>query len=123
MTINSSTGLIQWTPTATGNFNVTVKAANGVTPDATQSFINVQENTSGTCPPNIISYWKLDETNGSTYDDFLGTNNATSTNAPTPIADQSMVLSSSMEHPTKSQHRQYPHMIGLQIQVSLLKHG
>ena len=42
MTINPTTGLIQWTPSAAGNFDVTVKAANGVSPDATQSFtINV----------------------------------------------------------------------------------
>ena len=43
MTINPSSGIIQWTPSSSGNFNVTVKAANGISPDATQSFtINVQ---------------------------------------------------------------------------------
>jgi hypothetical protein len=34
----------------------------------------------------MISYWKLDETSGSVYDDYVGTNNATSTNTPTPAA-------------------------------------
>ena len=42
MTINSTSGLIQWTPAVGGTFNVTVVAANGVNPDATQPFtINV----------------------------------------------------------------------------------
>lgn len=87
MTINSTTGLIQWTPSATGNFNVTVKAANGVTPDATQSFsLLVRDSQSGDCPPSIISYWKLDETSGSTFNDFIGTSNASSTNIPSPIS-------------------------------------
>jgi len=30
----------------------------------------------GSCPPSMISYWKLDETSGSVYDDYVGTNNA-----------------------------------------------
>ena len=85
MTINSTSGLIQWTPTTTGNFSVSVKAANGVSPDATQSFtINVTEQPQ--CPAGMISYWKLDETSGNVYSDFYGTNNATSADTPTPTA-------------------------------------
>ena len=38
MTINASTGLISWTPPGPGSFGVTVVAANGVTPNATQSY-------------------------------------------------------------------------------------
>jgi large repetitive protein len=38
MTINSTSGIISWTPSASGDYNVTVKAANGTAPDATQSF-------------------------------------------------------------------------------------
>jgi hypothetical protein len=38
MTINSTTGLIQWTPADAGDFDVTVTASNGVDPDAVQSF-------------------------------------------------------------------------------------
>ncbi|MBK8946416.1 MAG: putative Ig domain-containing protein [Ignavibacteriae bacterium] len=38
MTINSTSGLIQWTPSSSGSYNVTVKASNGVSPDASQSF-------------------------------------------------------------------------------------
>ena len=87
MTINSTSGLIEWTPATTGDYAVTVKAANGVSPDATQSFaISVQDNQTGGCPSSMISYWKLDETIGSVFADHLGTNNATSTNVPTPVA-------------------------------------
>ncbi len=64
MTINSTTGLIQWTPASAGNFNVTVKAANGVSPDATQSFIIAVAAGSKHMSAGIISYWKLDETSG-----------------------------------------------------------
>jgi lysophospholipase L1-like esterase len=38
MTIDANTGLIEWTPAAAGDFDVTVKACNGETPDANQSF-------------------------------------------------------------------------------------
>jgi lysophospholipase L1-like esterase len=38
MTIDSNSGVIEWTPTAIGNFDVTVKAGNGKSPDAYQSF-------------------------------------------------------------------------------------
>jgi len=86
MTINSTSGLIEWTPSAVGDFDVTVNASNGVSPDATQSFsITVQENQSGGCSPNLISYWKLDETSGSTYDDFIVSNNGSSTDIPTSV--------------------------------------
>src|SRR3989339_1532400 len=87
MTINSTTGLIQWTPLSAGNFDVTVVASNGINPDATQSFsVTVQESQSGSCPPSLVSYWKLDEISGNAYADFIGTNNATSTSVPTPLA-------------------------------------
>lgn len=38
MTINSSTGVITWMPESEGVYDVTVQAANGISPDATQSF-------------------------------------------------------------------------------------
>ena len=38
MTIDCNSGLIEWTPTTTGHFDVTVKASNGKEPDAYQSF-------------------------------------------------------------------------------------
>ncbi len=87
MTINSTTGLINWTPGSTGNFNVNVRASNGISPVDDQSFtVSVQTSSSNNnCPTSLISYWKLDETSGSTYDNFVGSNNATSTNTPTPV--------------------------------------
>ena len=44
MSINSSTGLITWTPTTSGNYNVTVKASDGELFD-TQSFTVIVEET------------------------------------------------------------------------------
>lgn len=38
MSIGLTTGVITWTPGTIGNFNVTIQAANGTAPDATQSF-------------------------------------------------------------------------------------
>lgn len=38
MTIDPDTGLIEWTPTAVGDFDVTVEVSNGWPPDANQSF-------------------------------------------------------------------------------------
>jgi hypothetical protein len=39
MTINETTGLIEWTPPSSGDFDVKVKAVNGINPDASQTFI------------------------------------------------------------------------------------
>ena len=39
-----ATGVIQWTPASTGDYNVTVQADNGVNPDATQSFTIISKN-------------------------------------------------------------------------------
>ncbi len=38
MTINETTGLIEWTPTSDGSFEVRVRASNGYNPDASQRF-------------------------------------------------------------------------------------
>ena len=47
MSINSSTGLIAWTPTAVGNYNVTVEVSDGALFDTQSYTITVAEN--GTC--------------------------------------------------------------------------
>jgi hypothetical protein len=53
MTINSSTGLITWTPTTSGNYNVTVKVSDVELFD-TQSFIvTVEENGVTNQPPTL----------------------------------------------------------------------
>ncbi|MEO7096788.1 MAG: Ig domain-containing protein, partial [Polyangiales bacterium] len=50
MTIVTATGVIGWTPTAVGSFGVTVRAANGVSPDATQPYtIVVDTDKAPTC--------------------------------------------------------------------------
>jgi hypothetical protein len=78
MQINSTTGLIEWTPSSTGNFNVTVSATNGINPNATQSFtINVVK-----YPNDMIHYWKLEEEFGLPYKDHYGTNDGTETRYP-----------------------------------------
>jgi hypothetical protein len=82
MTINTTTGLIEWTPGSAGDNNVTVQASNGVNPPASQTFVITVEGV--ICPPGIISYWKLDETTTGSYADFVGTNAGTSSIAPTP---------------------------------------
>ena len=49
MSIDSATGVINWTPINTGSFPVTIQASNGVLPNATQSFtINVNPDTAPT---------------------------------------------------------------------------
>ena len=71
MSINSSTGLITWTPTATGNYNVTVEVSDGTLFD-TQSFtITVGESGTYTCDTGpaggCIFYDKGSYSNGWRY--------------------------------------------------------
>ncbi len=61
MTIDSITGLIQWAPTASGDYPVTVQVSNAVNPDDVQSF-TIHVIDPGAIPAGLISYWKLDET-------------------------------------------------------------
>jgi hypothetical protein len=86
MTINASTGVISWTPSAiTENGLVVVKADNGVPPAATQTFqINLGEGTA--CPADLMVLLKLDETAGPNYADFYVEHNATASVPPTATA-------------------------------------
>ena len=53
MSIDAMTGIINWLPTDPGNFNVVVQAANGVLPNATQSFtISVNADQ----PPTAVAH-------------------------------------------------------------------
>jgi lysophospholipase L1-like esterase len=74
MTIDSSTGLIQWTPTSTGTFEVIVEAANAFGSDS-QSF-TLQVVQAQACTTNMVSYWKLDENSGTVFSDSVGANPA-----------------------------------------------
>ena len=86
MTINATTGLINWTPGSTGDYNVTVQASNGVNPAATQSYVITVASGTPPCPAGFISYWKLDETSGNTYADAMGTNSGIGgTVSPVPV--------------------------------------
>ena len=56
MSIDPITGIISWTPTAIGPANVTVRAANGIAPDATQSFtVSVNPTSNSTCGVQFVS--------------------------------------------------------------------
>ncbi|MCU7492031.1 MAG: T9SS type A sorting domain-containing protein [Ignavibacteria bacterium] len=79
MTIDPVTGVIRWTPSAAGTFQVSVKADNGLNPAAVQTFsITVaQAPYSG-----MISYWKLDEQTSGSYSDFKKINNAAGSSSP-----------------------------------------
>jgi len=85
MTIDPGTGLISWMPTIAqeGNHGVEVEASNSEGTD-TQSFaIAVHEGT--ICPADMIAYWKLGETSGTTYDDFFdGHDGMCAGQCPTP---------------------------------------
>ena len=85
MTINATTGLIEWTP-APGDggmdHSVTVEVSNGVTPVATQSF-TITVPVPVVVPAGLVAYWHLDEASGNTYMDFTGINDGTGNPSPT----------------------------------------
>ncbi len=69
MTINAATGLISWTPISQNDGGVvTVKAFN-TAGESVRSFL-VYLSDAIVCSDDIISYWKMDETSGTTYEDF-----------------------------------------------------
>jgi hypothetical protein len=76
MTINSSSGLISWTPTSIdADGFVQVRANNNIAPADTQSFrIFISE--APVCPNNLIFLLKLDENSGPVYADHYGLHNA-----------------------------------------------
>ncbi len=82
MTIVSNTGVITWTPTAMdqgGEVTIRVKVG---TFEETQSF-TVYVSNAVVCDESMVSYWKLDETSGTTFADFKGGHNAITGVAPT----------------------------------------
>ena len=60
-------GVIQWTPVAEGAYDVTVRAANGVTPDALQSFSIAVAAAPPSTPPAIVSLPIVHATVGELY--------------------------------------------------------
>ena len=61
MMINSKTGIIDWTPTSTGTFPVTVQAVNGIGSNEQSFTITVVPKP--TLDIDLISYWNMDENN------------------------------------------------------------
>lgn len=73
MSINATTGVITWTPTVhTSGGKVIIKANNSA---VQQFFVHVASDY--VCINDAISYWKFDETSGTTYVDTYGNHNAT----------------------------------------------
>jgi len=86
MTIDEDSGEISWTPTATGDYDVTVQASNSEGTDEQAFTIHVAAITP--CPLDMTSYWKLDETSGTTYDDSYDDNDGACAGAcPSPTTD------------------------------------
>ncbi len=82
MNINSTSGLISWTPVSAGDYPVEVMADNGIAPSDNQSFtITVTESVN--CPDGIISLHRLDEGAGPDYADFYDEHNALASVSPT----------------------------------------
>jgi hypothetical protein len=79
MTIDQTTGLINWTPPATGDFDVTVEAINSEGSDDQSFTITVAD--APACPADINSYWKLDESSAP-YENYIGGADATCFNCP-----------------------------------------
>ena len=84
MTIDSATGVIEWTPSSAGDFNVTVEATNSEGSD-TQSF-SIHVESAPVCPLDMVSYWKMDDTSIPPLVDSYGNNDGTCSggNCPTP---------------------------------------
>lgn len=84
MTIDPSTGLISWTPAdASDGGKVTVRAYNTVGESVRSFFIYLSDEI--ICTDDLISYWKMDESSGDTFEDFKGGYNATTLNPVTPV--------------------------------------
>jgi lysophospholipase L1-like esterase len=83
MTIDPSTGLIQWTPDNTGTFNVTVEAINSAGSDSQSYTLEVMQ--AQACTTNMVSYWKLDENSGILFSDSFGSNPASFVGSGAPV--------------------------------------
>jgi len=85
MSMDTDNGLITWTPASINKGGLVVVSATvgGIT--STQSFyVYVSDNTE-MCDPGMISYWKLDETTGTTFLDSKGGYNAFTGVAPLDV--------------------------------------
>ncbi|MEM7034873.1 MAG: LamG-like jellyroll fold domain-containing protein [Chloroflexota bacterium] len=74
MTIVTQTGLIEWTPTFTGTYPITVTAINSAG-DTTQHFV-LSVIDAPNFVPGLTNYWTLDETNATLFNDQVNFANA-----------------------------------------------
>jgi hypothetical protein len=89
MTIDSSSGLIAWAPSATGSFDIVVEAVNALGAD-TQSF-TITVSGSLSCPSGLLSYWTLNETTGAPYVDMFSEKNGQCAGGGCPSAAAGIV--------------------------------
>ena len=84
MTIDHNTGLIEWTPAATGDSDVNVVATNSEGSDS-QAF-NIHVTEAPVCPDDMSHYWKLDDDTIPPIVDFFADNDGTCSggNCPEP---------------------------------------
>lgn len=85
MTIDSTSGLISWTPDSLlADGLVSVVAANGLPPADTQTFrINIAE--APVYPDGLFVLLKLDESSGPEYSDYYGIHNVSAVYAPVAV--------------------------------------
>jgi hypothetical protein len=83
MAIDPDSGLITWTPTAAGDFDVEVAATNAVGTDTQPFSIAVAEPAA--CPTDLNAFWKFDEGAGPPFVDSAGTADATCGPCPDPM--------------------------------------
>jgi lysophospholipase L1-like esterase len=84
MTVDSVAGLVEWTPSASGFYSVTLVAANAVASDSQSFLLNVRMPPA--CPANMTHYWELDEGAGPSYADSYDNNPATCSTCPSAVA-------------------------------------
>jgi hypothetical protein len=71
LSVNTSTGVISGTPTASGTSNVTISATNAGGTGTATLVLTINSSSNG-----LVLYWKLDETSGSTASDSSGNGNS-----------------------------------------------
>lgn len=84
MTIDPASGVIDWLPTADGDFDVEVEAANSEGAD-TQLF-TIAVAASDPFPECLVSWWRLDETAGPPYLDMKAGFDGSAAQQPAPAA-------------------------------------
>ncbi len=83
MTIDSTSGLISWTPGGAGSYATSIIAENVLAAD-TQSFV-ISIEARPSCPPEMLHYWPLDYAASGHFEDLAGSADAYCTSCPTTV--------------------------------------